>query len=62
MSAQSKRYSTYCKPLDSLIDGGVRPGSILEVSGPPGSPKETLAINIVRCFVEAEHDVLFLGR
>ena len=61
MSVQSKRYSTRCKSLDTLIDGGVRPGSILEISGPPGSPKESLTLNVVRCFLEAEHDVLFVG-
>lgn len=61
MTAQSKKYSTYCEPLNELLGGGLSPGNILEISGPPGTAKETLAINIVRSFVEAEHDILFLG-
>ncbi|KAH6917827.1 hypothetical protein BKA70DRAFT_2048 [Coprinopsis sp. MPI-PUGE-AT-0042] len=43
---------TRCAGLDKLLAGGLSRGHILEISGPPGSPKELVAQNIVIEFVE----------
>ena len=56
------RVSTKCPPLDSLLDGGLSRGQILELSGPPGCPKERIAVNILKSFVEMEHEAIFLGK
>lgn len=61
LSQNLKQYTTYCQPLDALLNGGITPGSILEISGPPGTAKEALAVNITRSFLEAEHEILFVG-
>ncbi|KAF8182005.1 hypothetical protein BJ912DRAFT_600304 [Pholiota molesta] len=39
---------------------GLSGGQILEISGPPGSPKERMAINILRSFVEVGEEVIFV--
>lgn len=61
MLQQSRRVETSCAALDALLDGGLTRGHILEISGPPGSPKEKLVVKIARIFAEAEEDVLFVG-
>ncbi|KAJ3819209.1 hypothetical protein F5880DRAFT_1490086 [Lentinula raphanica] len=55
-------FTTYCPPLDTLLNGGLNEGGILELSGPPGSLKERILLNIVRAFVESGKHVLFIGR
>ena len=62
MLQQSPRVKTRCAALDQILDGGLRRGHILEISGPPGSPKEKLVINIISVFAEAEEDILFVGK
>ncbi|KIK68483.1 hypothetical protein GYMLUDRAFT_237532 [Collybiopsis luxurians FD-317 M1] len=57
---KSKTFSTNCPPVDALLNGGVTEGHILEISGPPGSPKELVLLNILRSFVEARKSVLFV--
>ncbi|KAF8348585.1 hypothetical protein F5887DRAFT_950808 [Amanita rubescens] len=47
-------------PLDKLLGGGVRRGHVLEISGPPGSPKEALLLKVVLAFVELGKEVVFL--
>lgn len=47
--------------IDELLSGGLSRGQILEISGPPGTPKEVVAANIVTSFVEAGEEVLFIG-
>ncbi|KAK0452313.1 P-loop containing nucleoside triphosphate hydrolase protein [Armillaria borealis] len=54
------RVSTLCAPLDRLLSGGVPRGSVLEISGAPGTPKEILAVNIMASFVKAGERVLFV--
>jgi len=54
------QHSTLCEPLDRLLQGGLKQGYILELSGPPGCSKETLAINITKSFVESLQEVLFV--
>ena len=56
-----RKNTTYCRPLDALLEGGISRGSVLELCGPPGCAKEALAENIVRSFVEENQEVLFVG-
>jgi predicted ATP-dependent serine protease len=52
---------TRCSGLDAVLDGGLRTGRILEISGPPGSPKEKIVVEIACVFAKAEKAVLFVG-
>lgn len=61
MVKKLERFSTYCPPVDKLLSGGLMRGHVLEVSGPPGTPKELVAMNIARSFVENNEGVLFVG-
>ncbi|KAK2461211.1 hypothetical protein APHAL10511_006738 [Amanita phalloides] len=47
-------------PMDRLLDGGVSRGRLLEISGPPGCPKEALLLKVVLAFVEVGQEVIFL--
>lgn len=55
------QYTTHCRPLDSLLEGGLKRGYILELSGAPGCKKEALASDVARSFVEVSQGVLFVG-
>ncbi|KAG5727214.1 hypothetical protein E4T56_gene1410 [Termitomyces sp. T112] len=55
----SEKISTGSRSADELLSGGLSSGQIIEISGPPGTPKEALAISIVKSFVEACQEVLF---
>ncbi|KAM6503354.1 P-loop containing nucleoside triphosphate hydrolase protein [Amanita muscaria] len=52
--------STHCIPLDQLLGGGICRGQVLELSGPPGSPKEHMLLNVVVAFVQLGLEVVFL--
>ncbi|KAF9025015.1 hypothetical protein BDZ89DRAFT_1135715 [Hymenopellis radicata] len=54
------KMTTLCDPLDQLLSGGITLGTILEISGPPGTPKDNLAIKICRSFVASQKRVLFV--
>jgi RAD51-like protein 2 len=56
------RYSTGCPPIDRLLGGGMTPGMVLEVSGPPGSMKEHVAIGSVQSFLKRGTGVLVVGK
>lgn len=47
--------------VNTALGGGLPRGHILEISGPPGSFKETLALDYARIFVEANEEVIFIG-
>jgi RAD51-like protein 2 len=47
--------------LDSLINGGLKKGEVLEISGPPGSGKTQLALEFVKAAVSAGDEVLVMG-
>lgn len=52
-----------CKPVDLLLgNNGLKRGCVLELSGPPGSPKEQAVINLVKSVLEADGEVLFVGK
>lgn len=59
--AHSERIKTQCTGFNTVLDGGLRRGRIVEISGPPGSPKEKLLIQIASIFARAEERVLFVG-
>ena len=61
MLEHSEQVNTQCAGLDTVLDGGLKRGRILEISGPPGSPKEKLLIEIACVFAKAEAGVLFVG-
>lgn len=62
MSGASKQqFCTFVPPVDKLLSGGITKGQIIEFSGPPGSPKEFLAIKMVSSFIEAGDEVVFVG-
>lgn len=47
--------------LDSLINGGLKKGEVLEISGPPGSGKTQLALQFIKEAVSAGDEVLVMG-
>lgn len=57
----SERVSTGCSGLDKLLKGGVQRGDIVELSGPPGSPKELVVMNVIERFVKFGDQVVVLG-
>ena len=50
-----------CPPIDNLLDGGLRRGHVLELLGPPGTPKTALVLEIIKDFIENREDVLIIG-
>lgn len=56
-----KRYSTGSPDIDSLLQGGLARGSILQLSGPPGSGKEQLLSNLIISAVRSGDEVLTYG-
>ncbi|KAF5389588.1 hypothetical protein D9757_004081 [Collybiopsis confluens] len=60
-SMQKSRVNpTNCPPVDALLGGGLMEGHILDISGPPGSPKDLILLNLVRSCVETRKKVLFV--
>ncbi|KAF7326016.1 Rad51 domain-containing protein [Mycena kentingensis (nom. inval.)] len=62
--ASDERIPTYCGPIDKLLGGGLARGSVLEISGPPGTPKSGIAMGMVRRFVHCsdweDEEVVFV--
>lgn len=61
MAKTLEKFTTRSPSIDKLLSGGIQRGHILELSGPPGTPKEIVATNIVTSFVEAGEGVIFVG-
>ena len=57
----SEKSSALCKSLDTLLDGGLKRGLVLEISGPPGSCKEALAVNFTKSVLKRKQRILFVG-
>jgi hypothetical protein len=51
-------FSFHCAPLDALLDGGLPRGHILELSGPPQTPRDAVALGAVRSALAAGGAVL----
>ncbi|KAJ3868924.1 hypothetical protein EV359DRAFT_77223 [Lentinula novae-zelandiae] len=61
ISKQKPRtFSTRCPAIDTLLNGGVPEGGIVELSGPPGSSKERILLNIILSCVQVGRRVLFV--
>lgn len=62
-SSSARRIATKCGPIDKLLGGGLPRRHVLEISGPPGTPKGAIAVGIVKSFLKdnADEEVLFLG-
>ncbi|KAJ3513510.1 hypothetical protein NLJ89_g2908 [Agrocybe chaxingu] len=60
MVHQASRIPTGSSSLNKMLQGGLLRGHVLELSGPPGSPKERLSISIASAFVNAGEEILFV--
>ncbi|TFK21825.1 hypothetical protein FA15DRAFT_65771 [Coprinopsis marcescibilis] len=60
LAQQSKRVSTLCPGLDTILGGGLQQGQILEISGPPGSPKELIAANLIVQFAQLDYRTIVI--
>jgi RAD51-like protein 2 len=58
----NKRFPSSCVPLDRLLGDGLPSGHVLELSGPPGTPKDTLATKFASSAVSSSDQVLFVGK
>ncbi|KAI0295771.1 hypothetical protein BC826DRAFT_1007577 [Russula brevipes] len=58
----NKRFPSLCVPLDRLLGDGLPSGHVLELSGPPGTPKDTLATKFASSAVSSSDQVLFVGK
>lgn len=47
--------------MDAILDGGLKRGFVLELSGPPGACTEALAVDMARAFLAHGQGVLFVG-
>ncbi|KAH9941801.1 P-loop containing nucleoside triphosphate hydrolase protein [Epithele typhae] len=59
-SAGAQPFPTSCGPLDDLLQGGLRRGTVLELSGPPGCGAAQVVARVPRAFVDAGEGVLFV--
>ncbi|KAJ7918456.1 P-loop containing nucleoside triphosphate hydrolase protein [Mycena leptocephala] len=61
-SSSAPRIATKCTPIDKLLGGGLPRRHVLEISGPPGTPKGAIAVGIVKSFLKdnANEEVVFL--
>ncbi|KAJ7800390.1 P-loop containing nucleoside triphosphate hydrolase protein [Mycena olivaceomarginata] len=55
-AASAPRIATKCSPLDKLLGGGLPRRHVLELSGPPGTPKGAITIGIVKSFLKSNPD------
>ncbi|TDL25146.1 hypothetical protein BD410DRAFT_718050 [Rickenella mellea] len=58
--AIAKKSFSLSAPADLLLGGGLKLGYITEISGPPGCPKERMAVCAVRSAVQNGDNVLFV--
>jgi RAD51-like protein 2 len=57
----STQYKSGCQLVDDLLNGGLRRGCVLELSGPPGVCKENLALGMARSYIGNDQGILFVG-
>ncbi|KAJ6487741.1 P-loop containing nucleoside triphosphate hydrolase protein [Mycena sanguinolenta] len=61
-STSVPRIATKCDPIDKLLGGGLPRRHVLEIAGPPGTPRDPIAMGIVKSFLKcsADEEVLIL--
>ncbi|KAJ7204844.1 P-loop containing nucleoside triphosphate hydrolase protein [Mycena pura] len=61
-SAARAPFATKCVPIDRLLGGGLPRKHVLEISGPPGTPKGVIVVGLIRSFLNDSPDgeVIFL--
>ncbi|KAL1746030.1 hypothetical protein HDZ31DRAFT_81532 [Schizophyllum fasciatum] len=59
-SGTMRPMTTLCKALDYLLDGGLRPGRVYELSGPPGAPKDALALKMAVSYLRNGEGTLLI--
>lgn len=47
--------------LDQMVNGGLRRGQCLEIAGPPGSGKGSVALGFIRYALKEKMEVLIIG-
>jgi replicative DNA helicase len=62
LGAPSEVTPTGFRALDALLGGGLRSGSVLALSGPPGSGRTSLALMIAYMAARTQAGVEFVGR
>lgn len=55
------QYKTGYQPVDEILDGGLKRGFVLELSGAPGTCKEDIALGMIKSFVENDQGALLIG-
>ncbi|TFY65762.1 hypothetical protein EVG20_g5335 [Dentipellis fragilis] len=58
--SSAKTYSSSCQPLDALLNGGLPRAHVLELSGPPGTCKERLALRLACNAVNSNEGILWV--
>ncbi|KAF5310793.1 hypothetical protein D9619_008069 [Psilocybe cf. subviscida] len=56
----SHKLSTRCEPLDQILEGGLARDQVLDISGPPGSPRERIVKGIVSSYAAGGQEIIFL--
>ncbi|GAB1524009.1 hypothetical protein RhiTH_007161 [Rhizoctonia solani] len=59
--ASATALSTGNKTIDEILDGGVIKGSLLEISGVPGSGRSAVTRSILTSAVREGHEILVIG-
>ncbi|KZV72730.1 hypothetical protein PENSPDRAFT_750708 [Peniophora sp. CONT] len=60
LAQPGKHFASSCEPLDELLDGGLAYGQMLEISGPPGAPREYLSALFARGAISMKKGVLYI--
>lgn len=58
--AQANVFTCKYPAVNKVLGGGLLRGHVLEISGPPGSFKESLACDFVQAFLKADEEVVFV--
>jgi RAD51-like protein 2 len=60
--ALTKKYTSGSTAMDEILEGGLKRGTILEISGPPGVATQKFAINFAKEFIKDGQGVIFVGQ
>lgn len=58
----SRQDFSICSPIDELLGNhGLKPGTVLEISGPPGAPKELCILRLMGSVIREKKEVYCIG-